>query len=54
MLKNLAAIRENLVVYSRRQGRHHNSTVTCLTCRKRLQQPLFSLLRLERYAPTTA
>jgi transposase len=51
MLENLAAIRETLIVYPRTQGQHQNSTVTCLTRRNALQQRLFSLLRLERYAP---
>ena len=53
MLETLAGIRETLVVYPRRQGQHHHSTVTCLTRRNPLQQRLFSLLRLERYAPPT-
>ncbi len=52
MLEQLAGIRETLVIYPRRQGQHQNPTVSCLTRRNALQQRLFSLLGLDRYAPT--
>jgi len=54
MLEELGGIRETLVIYPRRQGQHHNPTVSCLTRRNALQQRLFSLLGLDRYAPTVS
>ena len=54
MLEELGGIRETLVIYPRRQGQHHNPTVSCLTRRNALQQRLFSLLGLDRYAPVVS
>ncbi|HMD17581.1 MAG TPA: IS1634 family transposase [Terriglobales bacterium] len=54
LLQQLAGIRETLVIYPRRQGQHQNPTASCLTRRSPLQQRLFALLELHRYAPTTA
>ena len=51
LLEELGRIRETLVIYPRRQGQRQHPTVTCLTRRNPLQQRLFSLLELERYAP---
>lgn len=53
MLEELAAIRETLVVYPRRQGQRQFPTATCLTRMSALQQHLFSVLGLRRYAPAT-
>jgi transposase len=53
MLEELAGIRETLIIYPRRQGQHQSPAVTCLTRRNPLQQRLYSLLSLERYAPTS-
>jgi transposase len=53
MLEELAGIRETLIIYPRRQGQHQSPAVTCLTRRNPLQQRLYSLLGLERYAPTS-
>ena len=53
LLEELAAIRETLVVYPRRQGQRQFPTATCLTRRSALQQRLFSVLSLRRYAPAT-
>jgi hypothetical protein len=53
MLEELAGIRETLIIYPRRQGPHQSPAVTCLTRRTPLQQYLYSLLNLERYAPTS-
>jgi transposase len=50
MLEELAAVRETLVVYPRRQGQRQFPTATCLTHMNPLQQRLFSLLDLHRYA----
>src|ERR1035437_3231788 len=54
MLEELGGIRETLVIYPRRQGQHHNPTVSCLTRRNALHQRLFSLLGLDRYAPVVS
>ena len=51
MLEELAAIRETLVVYPRRQGQRQFPTATCLTHMSPLQQHLFSVLGLRRYTP---
>lgn len=51
ILEQLAGIRETLVIYPRRQGQHRNPTMSCLTRKNPLQQRLFSLLGLDRYAP---
>jgi len=50
MLEELAGVRETLVVYPRRPGQRQFSTATCLTHMNPLQQRLFSLLDLQRYA----
>jgi transposase len=52
LLEQLASIRETLLIYPRRQGQHRSPTVNCLTRKNPLQQRLFSLLGLARYAPT--
>jgi transposase len=51
LLEELSGIRETLVIYPRRQGQRQNRTATCLTRMNPLQQRLFSLLELQRYAP---
>jgi len=51
LLEELGGIRETLVIYPRRQGQRQNRTATCLTRMNPLQQRLFSLLDLQRYAP---
>jgi transposase len=51
LLEELGGIQETLVIYPRRQGQRQNPTATCLTRMKPLQQRLFSLLELQRYAP---
>jgi transposase len=51
LLEELGGIRETLVVYPRRQGQRQNPTATCLTRMNALQQRLFSILDLQRYAP---
>jgi transposase len=51
LLEELGGIRETLVIYPRRQGQRQNRTTTCLTRMNPLQQRLFSLLNLQRYAP---
>ena len=51
LLEELGGIRETLVIYPRRQGQRRNHTATCLTRMNPLQQRLFSLLELQRYAP---
>jgi transposase len=51
LLEELGRIRETLVIYPRRQGQRQNPTATCLTRMNPLQQRLFSLLELQRYAP---
>ena len=51
LLEELGGIRETLVVYPRRQGQRKNQTATCLSRMNPLQQRLFSLLDLQRYAP---
>jgi transposase len=51
LLEELGGIRETLVIYPRRQGQRQNRTATCLTHMNPLQQRLFSLLDLQRYAP---
>lgn len=52
ILEELGGIRETLVIYPRRQGQRQSPTATCLTRMSPLQQRLFSLLNLQRYAPT--
>ena len=49
MLEELAAIRETLIVYPRRQGQRQFPTATCLTRMNPLQQRLFSVLNLNHY-----
>jgi len=51
LLEELGGIRETLVIYPRRQGQRQNRTATCLTRMNALQQRLFALLDLQRYAP---
>jgi transposase len=51
LLEELGGIRETLVLYPRGQGQRQNRTATCLTRMNPLQQRLFSLLDLQRYAP---
>ncbi len=51
ILEEIGAIHETLVVYPRRPGQHLFPTATCLTRMTPLQQRLFSLLRLQQYAP---
>ncbi|MGB9073462.1 MAG: IS1634 family transposase [Terriglobales bacterium] len=51
LLEILGEIRETLVIYPRRQGQHRNQSATCLSRMNPLQQRLFSLLNLQRYAP---
>lgn len=51
LLEELGGIRETLVIYPRQQGQRQNRTATCLTRLSTLQQRLFSLLDLRRYAP---
>ena len=51
LLEELGGIRQTLVIYPRRQGQRQNRTATCLTRMNPLQQRLFSLLDLQRYAP---
>jgi transposase len=51
LLEELGGIRETLVIYPRRQGQRQARTSTCLTRMNPLQQRLFSLLKLQRYAP---
>jgi len=51
LLEELGGIQETLVIYPRRQGQRLNPMATCLTRMNPLQQRLFSLLALRRYAP---
>ncbi len=51
LLEELGGIQETLVIYPRRQGQRQNPTATCLTRMNTLQQRLYSLLDLQRYAP---
>lgn len=51
LLEELGGVRETLVIYPRRQGQRQNRTATCLTRMNSLQQRLFALLDLQRYAP---
>ena len=53
LLEELGGIQETLVIYPRRQGQRQNRTATCLTRMNPLQQQLFSLLDLQRYAPAS-
>jgi len=53
LLEELRGIQETLLIYPRRQGQRQNRTATCLTRMNPLQQRLFSLLDLQRYAPVT-
>ncbi len=50
LLEELGQIRETLVIYPRQRGQHQARTATCLTRMNPLQQRLFSLLELQRYA----
>ena len=50
LLEELSQIRETLVIYPRRKGQHQPTTASCLTRMSPLQQRLFSLLDLQRYA----
>jgi len=52
MLEELGGIRETLVVYPRRRGQHKHPTASCLTRMSATQRHLYSLLGLDRYAPT--
>ena len=54
ILEELAGIRETLILYPRRPGQRKFPTATCLTRMSPLQQRLFSLLDLNRYAPAKA
>jgi transposase len=51
LLEELGGIRETLIVYPRRQGQRVHPTSSCLTRMSPLQQQLFSLLKLGRFAP---
>ena len=51
MLEELGGIRETLIIYPRRPGQRKNDTANCLTHMSALQQRLFSLLGLEKFAP---
>ena len=51
LLEELGRIRETLVIYPRQRGQHQARTATCLTRMNPLQQRLFALLDLQRYAP---
>ena len=51
LLEELGHIRETLVIYPRQRGQHQTRTAACLTRMNSLQQRLFSLLDLQRYAP---
>ncbi len=51
MLEELGGVRETLVIYPRRQGQRQFPTAVCLTRMSPLQQRLFSMLDLHRYAP---
>lgn len=50
LLEELGSIRETLVIYPRQKGQHQPRSATCLTRMTPLQQKLFSLLDLQRYA----
>src|SRR5437588_1075414 len=50
LLEELGQLRETLVIYPRQRGQHQARTATCLTRMDPLQQRLFSLLELQRYA----
>ena len=50
ILEQLGGIQETLIVYPRRQGQRQHLTATCLTRMSPLQQRLFSLLDLKRFA----
>ncbi len=52
ILEELGGIQETLIVYPRRQGQHQHTTSTCLTRMNELQGRLFSLLDLQRFAPS--
>jgi transposase len=52
MLEELGGIRETLIVYPRRQSQRKAATATCLTRKTVLQERLFFLLDLQRFAPT--
>ena len=51
LLEELGHIRETLVIYPRQRGQHQARSARCLTRMTPLQQRLFSLLNLQRYAP---
>ncbi len=52
MLEELGGMRETLIVYPRRRGQRKHPTASCLTRMNPLQQRLYSLLGLDRYAPS--
>ena len=52
ILEELGGIQETLIVYPRRQGQRKHATSSCLTRMSPLQQRMFSLLDLQRFAPT--
>ena len=51
ILEELGGIRETFVIYPRKPGQHQFPTATCLTRMSAMQQRLFALLGLNRYAP---
>ncbi len=51
ILEELGRIRETLIIYPRQRGQRRFPTATCLTRTTALQQRLFALLGLRRYAP---
>lgn len=51
ILEELGRIRETLIIYPRQRGQRRFPTATCLTRTTALQQRLFALLGLQRYAP---
>ena len=53
ILEELGGIHETLIVYPRRQGQRRHATATCLTQMSPLQNRLFSLLDLKRFAPAS-
>jgi transposase len=53
ILEELGGIQETLIVYPRRQGQRKHTTATCLTSMSPLQNRLFALLDLKRYAPSS-
>lgn len=51
ILEELGGIRETLIIYPRQPGQHQFPTATCLSRMSAMQQRLFALLDLKRYAP---